>query len=165
MDSSKLGGGSSFLPPAMTRFVDVLLWLLSLSRKNNDWTKMIFYSSVCAALMAASCWEFHNWLYNEPARFKSSWCVPTSATRPLFKTNIWSQLTTVESRWAIRIDVRPAVAWSSAFMMLLSVIESKELVASSKTRIGESLRIALAMLTRCFSPPDNLSPRSPTWVS
>lgn len=36
-----------------------------------------------------------------------------------------------------------------------SVIESNDDVASSYTKIGESLRIALAMATRCFSPPNN----------
>jgi hypothetical protein len=41
-------------------------------------------------------------------------------------------LTTVDSRWAIRMEVRPEVALSSAFMMLLSVMESREEVASSK---------------------------------
>ena len=49
--------------------------------------------------------------------------------------------------------------------MLFSVIESKEEVASSNTRIGEFFKIALAMLTRCFSPPDNFKPLSPTCVS
>jgi hypothetical protein len=62
----------------------------------------------------------------------------------------------------IKMEVRPAVALSRAFMMLLSVIESNDDVASSKTNMGESFKIALAMLTRCFSPPDNFSPLSPT---
>ena len=44
----------------------------------------------------------------------------------------------------------------------LPVIESSEEVASSKIRIGESFRIALAMLTLCFSPPESFRPRSPT---
>ncbi len=45
-----------------------------------------------------------------------------------------------------------------------SVIESKLLVASSNTRIGVFFRMALAIATRCFSPPDNFRPRSPTCV-
>lgn len=43
-----------------------------------------------------------------------------------------------------------------------SVIESREDVASSKIKIGESFRTARAIATLCFSPPDNFRPRSPT---
>ena len=43
-----------------------------------------------------------------------------------------------------------------------SVMESSEEVASSKISIGESLRIARAIATRCFSPPESFRPRSPT---
>lgn len=38
-------------------------------------------------------------------------------------------------------------------------------VASSSMMIGASLRIALAMEIRCFSPPDRLPPPSPITVS
>ena len=38
-------------------------------------------------------------------------------------------------------------------------------VASSSSRIGGFFRMVRAMATRCFSPPDNFSPRSPTMVS
>ena len=86
------------------------------------------------AMRAASCWEFHNLLYKDPGLDKSSACVPLSATRPLSKTNILSQLTTVERRWAITIDVRPSVALSNALMILFSVMESRDEVASSKTK-------------------------------
>lgn len=41
-------------------------------------------------------------------------------------------------------------------------MESSDDVASSKMRIGDPLSIALAIATRCFSPPDSLRPRSPT---
>ena len=61
------------------------------------------------------------------------------------------------------MEVLPEVAASSAFMIPLSVMESRLEVASSNTRILEFLRIARAMATLCFSPPDNFSPRSPTW--
>ena len=43
-----------------------------------------------------------------------------------------------------------------------SVSSSNELVASSKIRISGFLYKALAIPTLCFSPPDNLIPRSPT---
>mmetsp|Transcript_49458 Transcript_49458/g.41765 ORF Transcript_49458/g.41765 Transcript_49458/m.41765 type:complete len:92 (-) Transcript_49458:1582-1857(-) len=54
---------------------------------------------------------------------------------------------------------------SNAFCISFSVTESKELVASSKTDILGFLKRQRAMLSLCFSPPDNLSPRSPTKVS
>lgn len=41
-------------------------------------------------------------------------------------------------------------------------MESKLLVASSNIKIGVSFKIARAIATRCFSPPDNFNPRSPT---
>ena len=63
------------------------------------------------------------------------------------------------------MEVRPSVALLSARMMLFSVIESRLEVASSNTRMGEFLRMALAMATLCFSPPESLRPLSPTWVS
>lgn len=43
------------------------------------------------------------------------------------------------------------------------MIESKDEVASSKIKIGESFKMARAMATRCFSPPDSFKPRSPTY--
>lgn len=46
-----------------------------------------------------------------------------------------------------------------------SVIESRDDVASSKINIGLFFKIALAIATRCFSPPLNFKPRSPTGVS
>ncbi len=35
-------------------------------------------------------------------------------------------------------------------------------VASSRSKIGASRRIARAMAMRCFCPPDSITPRSPT---
>ena len=52
------------------------------------------------------------------------------------------------------MEVRPSVALLSALMMLFSVMESRLEVASSNTRMGEFFRMALAIATRCFSPPD-----------
>ena len=46
-----------------------------------------------------------------------------------------------------------------------SVDVSSADVASSKQTTGASLRTARASATRCFSPPESLSPRSPTTVS
>ena len=43
--------------------------------------------------------------------------------------------------WAMMMEVLPLVAWPRAFMMLFSVMESREEVASSKTRVGQFLRM------------------------
>ena len=51
------------------------------------------------------------------------------------------------------MDVLPSVALLRALMMLFSVMESRLEVASSNTRMGEFLRMARAIATRCFSPP------------
>mmetsp|Transcript_76658 Transcript_76658/g.150279 ORF Transcript_76658/g.150279 Transcript_76658/m.150279 type:complete len:212 (-) Transcript_76658:1788-2423(-) len=53
----------------------------------------------------------------------------------------------------------------SASCTPLSVTESKAEVASSRSTTGGFLSSARAMATRCFSPPDSFSPRSPTIVS
>ena len=47
----------------------------------------------------------------------------------------------------------------------LSVLLSREEVASSKIMMLGFLRRVLAMATRCRSPPDSFTPRSPTRVS
>ena len=45
-----------------------------------------------------------------------------------------------------------------------SVAESSADVASSRTRIGGFFSTVRAIATRCFSPPESFSPRSPTTV-
>jgi hypothetical protein len=47
-------------------------------------------------------------------------------------------------------------------ILTCSVIESREDVASSNTRMGDPFKIARAIATLCFSPPDSFNPRSPT---
>ena len=42
------------------------------------------------------------------------------------------------------------------YLLTYSVIESKDEVASSYTRIGAFFNTALAMATLCFSPPKNV---------
>ncbi len=49
--------------------------------------------------------------------------------------------------------------------MSFSVLESTLAVASSNISMGWFLRRARAMESRCFSPPDSFTPRSPTLVS
>ena len=60
--------------------------------------------------------------------------------------------------------VRPREMRSSASWMSFSVKLSSAEVASSSTRIGGPFRMVRAMATRCFSPPESFSPRSPTLV-
>lgn len=52
--------------------------------------------------------------------------------------------------------------WGTLKYHTCSVMESKEDVASSKIRNGASFRIALAIATLCFSPPESFKPLSPT---
>mmetsp|Transcript_21144 Transcript_21144/g.36294 ORF Transcript_21144/g.36294 Transcript_21144/m.36294 type:complete len:127 (-) Transcript_21144:1556-1936(-) len=95
---------------------------------------------------------------------RSVW-LPRSAMRPLSSTMISSACTTVERRWAMKMAERLDAMVSRAGRISFSVFESIELVASSQMSRLASLRRARAMATRCFSPPESLRPRSPTWVS
>mmetsp|Transcript_36938 Transcript_36938/g.115687 ORF Transcript_36938/g.115687 Transcript_36938/m.115687 type:complete len:92 (+) Transcript_36938:318-593(+) len=50
-------------------------------------------------------------------------------------------------------------------MTSASVPASSADVGSSASKTGAPRRIARAIATRCFSPPDSMSPRSPTTLS
>mmetsp|Transcript_16033 Transcript_16033/g.40593 ORF Transcript_16033/g.40593 Transcript_16033/m.40593 type:complete len:97 (+) Transcript_16033:257-547(+) len=63
------------------------------------------------------------------------------------------------------ILVRSLASWCKLSMIWALVLLSSALVASSARRIGAFLSMTRLIDTRCFSPPDSLSPRSPTWVS
>mmetsp|Transcript_83665 Transcript_83665/g.167577 ORF Transcript_83665/g.167577 Transcript_83665/m.167577 type:complete len:99 (+) Transcript_83665:2134-2430(+) len=95
-----------------------------------------------------------------------SW-VPISATSPSFRTTILSALRMVESRCAMMIVVRffSFSSPSSAACTTFSEFASSALVASSKIRIEGSRTTARAIAIRCFCPPDNWTPFSPTSVS
>ena len=70
-----------------------------------------------------------------------------------------------DGRQAVGDDDRGAAARrraSSVSWIACSVRLSSALVASSRIRIGGFLSRVRAIATRCFSPPDSLSPRSPT---
>ena len=54
---------------------------------------------------------------------------------------------------------------SSSAWMACSERESSAEVASSKMKMRGFFRIARAIATRCFSPPESFSPRSPTVAS
>mmetsp|Transcript_5287 Transcript_5287/g.14908 ORF Transcript_5287/g.14908 Transcript_5287/m.14908 type:complete len:195 (-) Transcript_5287:1408-1992(-) len=106
----------------------------------------------------------HIRLYSPPQLSNSS-CDPLSATCPPRRTKILSQSIILLRRWAITIVVRPILTSAMRSWMLRSVLESREEVHSSANRMGGSRRSALAIATRCFSPPDSFRPRSPTSVS
>ncbi len=71
----------------------------------------------------------------------------------------------VESRWAMVSVVRLRAICRSSAWIAFSDLESSALVASSKIRIFGFLSTARAIATRCFSPPESFSPRSPTGVA
>mmetsp|Transcript_2931 Transcript_2931/g.8741 ORF Transcript_2931/g.8741 Transcript_2931/m.8741 type:complete len:91 (+) Transcript_2931:1402-1674(+) len=68
-------------------------------------------------------------------------------------------------RWATNTLVLCAARSSKLRMIAISVALSRALVASSAISILGFFRNARAIATRCFSPPDNLRPRSPTGVA
>ena len=95
-----------------------------------------------------------------PRACRARRCGPPSRTR------ISSASTIVDSRCAI--DQRRAVLGDRASAPPGSPSPTSNrarVVASSKIRIRGFLRIARAIATRCFSPPESLRPRSPTGVS
>ena len=61
--------------------------------------------------------------------------------------------------------VLPFAALASSIWIARSLAESSAEVASSKIRIGGFFSSVRAMATRCFSPPESFSPRSPTIVA
>mmetsp|Transcript_7772 Transcript_7772/g.8988 ORF Transcript_7772/g.8988 Transcript_7772/m.8988 type:complete len:124 (-) Transcript_7772:521-892(-) len=71
----------------------------------------------------------------------------------------------VPRRCAMTRHVLSDPSASRASWTEFSVTVSKALVASSSTTNGGSLSRHLAIAVLCFSPPDNLRPRSPTTVS
>src|SRR5699024_9665549 len=71
----------------------------------------------------------------------------------------------VDKRLAIIKDVLCSESFLNAFCILFSVSISSTLVASSKIIIEGSFKNILAIDIRCFCPPDNFVPLSPTSVS
>ena len=91
--------------------------------------------------------------------------MPLSRTSPASSTRMRSALRTVARRWAITSVVRPCMRLASACWTSRSDSESSAEVASSRMRMGGSLRMARAMAMRCRCPPDSRLPRSPITVS
>ena len=78
---------------------------------------------------------------------------------PFFIKKILLKFLRVSSLWDIEISVFP-FNLKIFFNICFSVKESKELVASSKIKISGLWTKALAIPSRCISPPDKLIPRS-----
>src|ERR1700754_55042 len=97
-----------------------------------------------------------------PGLAASTAWVPCSTISPRSNTRIRSRLLTVDSRCAITIEVRPFISRSIACWISASDSESRLEVASSRISTGASARNARAKATRCRSPPDSLTPRSPS---
>ena len=70
----------------------------------------------------------------------------------------------VDTRWLMR-KVVPVFRRASAARMEASVSASTALSESSKMHTGVFCTSIRAMATRCFCPPERVTPRSPTTVS
>ena len=90
--------------------------------------------------------------------------MPSSTISPLSITIMLSALETVDKRCAIIRVVLPLEILFRFSIISFSVEESKAEVASSKKKIEGFFNTVRAIATRCFSPPDNFRPLSPTIV-
>ena len=91
--------------------------------------------------------------------------MPRSVISPSSMTKIWSAWITADNRWAMISIVAPWEISAKFSWITPSVIESSDDVASSNRKMRGFFKTTRAMATRCFSPPDNFRPRSPTTVS
>ena len=98
--------------------------------------------------------------------FISSPCVPCSTMLPLYTTAIESAFVIVDNRCATTTVVRrfPRISSSKAACTTPSLSLSSADVASSSSSTVGSLITARAIAMRCFCPPLNCTPRSPTSV-
>ena len=88
------------------------------------------------------------------ARAALSWR-PSSTMRPSSRTAILSAPSTVDSRWAMTIVVRPSISRSKASWTWCSDSESSDEVASSSRMMGASRSMARAMAMRWRWPPES----------
>ena len=84
---------------------------------------------------------------------------------PLSMTMMQSLFSIVCIRWATVIVVRPFIASSNDSWTIRSFSASRAEVASSRRRILGLRRMARATATRCFCPPEMLSPFTRTSLS
>ena len=75
-----------------------------------------------------------------------------------------SALRTVETRWEMKMVVRPRMISRRWLRILSSVWVSTLERASSRIRMRGLRSRARAMAVRCFWPPESVMPRSPTVV-
>mmetsp|Transcript_10234 Transcript_10234/g.13969 ORF Transcript_10234/g.13969 Transcript_10234/m.13969 type:complete len:124 (+) Transcript_10234:291-662(+) len=116
----------------------------------------------CSSASSACC-KAHMDVYF-PFLRRSAKCEPSSMTLPSCSTIMRSQSLMVDRRCATVMEVRPLERpWREAWMPC-SVAESSAEVASSHTTSRGRRTKARAIATRCFSPPESFSPRSPTTV-
>jgi len=92
---------------------------------------------------------------------RSSTNAPSSTSFPLSRTSILSHFSTVESLWAITIDVRSCMMLSRAVCTFLWDSSSSAEVASSRISTLGLRIIALAMAILCFWPPESFPPLTP----
>ena len=79
------------------------------------------------------------------------------------RTRISSESITVDSRCAMTSVVRASTPVQGCLDFLLgTAVERRGRLVEQE---DEGVRMARAMATRCFSPPESFSPRSPTMVS
>mmetsp|Transcript_36007 Transcript_36007/g.120469 ORF Transcript_36007/g.120469 Transcript_36007/m.120469 type:complete len:99 (+) Transcript_36007:333-629(+) len=97
----------------------------------------------------------------------SSSCRPCSTTTPRSTTAILSACRMVLSRWAIVTVVRRCFCMISSIAACTtrSLVVSSADVASSSSRMAGLRTTARAIAMRCFCPPLNCAPRSPTGVA
>mmetsp|Transcript_151791 Transcript_151791/g.487055 ORF Transcript_151791/g.487055 Transcript_151791/m.487055 type:complete len:404 (-) Transcript_151791:120-1331(-) len=84
---------------------------------------------------------------------------------PKCKRRVTPSCARTSSSCTIASNVRPFVAARKFAQIWPAVLLSNALVNSSKSTIGGSATIKRAIAMRCFSPPDNCTPCSPTCVS
>ena len=126
--------------------------------------RLFDHSAACSVVIKPPDCLSQYCLYKPPI-FRSFLWVPSSTTWPSERTIILSIFAKVDNRWAIANTVLFSITNSSAFCMELSTSLSKALVASSKTRIGESFKIDRARAILCLWPPESLTPCSPRCAS
>ena len=74
---------------------------------------------------------------------------------------LWQRLSTL-GLWVVTMQVLLGCCFTIFFRTVLSVVTSSADVASSRRRIGASLRTALAIAILCACPSDRPRPLSPT---
>src|SRR6266704_2151540 len=118
---------------------------------------------IASSSTSSACWRKRS-AYTPPRASRLSWS-PSSTTRPSSSTQIRSASFTVVKRCATRMVVRSRKKPRSWSRMVRSVSASTLESASSRTSTRGAAASTRASATRCFCPPESVTPRSPTIVS